>query len=72
MKLAFNLLGANITLIDTTLPILNDEDLTEAKQDYAQAKALGETKAKWEAGNRLFDNGYVLHGQQWVPGRNRR
>jgi hypothetical protein len=69
MKLNFHLFGADVTLIDTTPPILDEQDLAVAKQNYTQAKTSGDTKATWEAGNRLFDNGYVLHGQQWVPGR---
>ena len=72
MKLRFNLLGTDVTIVDTTPPILSNEDRQEATEAWEQAKASGDSQAQWEAGNRLFDNGYVLHGQQWVPGRNRR
>jgi len=72
MKLRFNLLGTDVTIVDTTPPILSNEDRQEATEAWEQAKASGNTKATWQAGNRLFDNGYVLHGQQWVPGRHLR
>ncbi len=65
MKLGFNLFGVDVTIIDTTMPIQSDEELQETVQEWHQAKSTGDYKTKYQASERLIDQGYRCSGKEW-------
>jgi hypothetical protein len=56
-------------IADFRPPIVSNEDLQEYSNQFKQAKADGDTKTKYEVGNRLYDQGYRWDGEDWRPSK---
>ena len=60
--------GIEITL-DFRPPLVTDEQVQAVAEEWEQAKEQGDSKTRWQAGNRLHDQGYCWDGKQWyLPG----